>query len=96
MILCGELFSRNFIKFQKNSDLFQRLSICVVHFYEKAQVVIDRTHEMRMLVTRISCKLEKDFQTPPHQRLRLGEAVGGLEQQSEVVEAAGDIWMICP
>jgi hypothetical protein len=57
-----------------------RLSLCAIHFPEQIKVMMVRSAEMRMLVFCYTGRWEKDFPMPPHQRLRLGEAVGGLEQ----------------
>lgn len=49
---------------------------------------------MRVLVACGLGEFEQDLHHPPHQRLCFPEAVGGLQQEREVVEASGYVGMI--
>ena len=51
---------------------------------QQALVAPHRRVTVRMLVAGVAQKAEEDYQMPAHQRFRLLQAVGGLEQTGEV------------
>ena len=53
-------------------------------------VVGDRCVAVRVGVAGVALEGEEDRQRAAHQRFRLAEPVGGLQQQGEVVEADRD------
>ena len=53
--------------------------------------LLRRDRDVRMVLAE-ACLV--DGERAAHQRFRLAEPVGGLQQQGEVVEVARDVWMV--
>ena len=70
------------------------LCLTLAHGCEQASVVADRGVAVRMRMTGVALEREEDRQHAAHQRFRLAEPVGGLQQQGEVVEARRDVRMV--
>jgi hypothetical protein len=70
------------------------LRLAPPHSREQAAVIADHIVTVRVGVTRIALEPEEDRQCAAHQRLRLVEPVGGLQQPGEVVEVARDVRVV--
>jgi hypothetical protein len=81
--LCGEVV-----------QLGANLLVGVAHLLKEVFVVPVRGTKIRVLVACVLREFAEDFQLAPHEGLGLSEAVSGLQQKGEVVEADGNVGML--
>ena len=63
------------MRFRDCTYLLQSLLLCVAHFHEQPDVVVDYGREVRVRVPGVTGAFQEYVHHPPHQRLCIGKAV---------------------